>query len=320
MAFGGPGGHGGGHGGFGGPGHGGGHFGGPGFHGGCHGFHGGFHGGFGFFGHDHGMPGHHGEHGNVTSSDAGIDFDNDLEPEGLVDRLMDRIFVRKPILKPQQRCDYLPTPRAKAIAGTMTLLALIQGCVMFASNILASKIWCLGPFIVDGGLLLFPFTYVIGDVIVELFYLDTANRILKWVCFINALGLIALSVLHLLPDAPGVDNSAINVVFANSARIFLGSIIALITSGHINNWVYERMRQLTTARQIGSRSWVSSFFARLADTTLFTIIAFAGRNSSLLAIGKQIFSSFFVGMLLETCMIPITIWLVYQFKDAMDKE
>ena len=101
-----------------------------------------------------------------------------------------------------------PTPPAKA-QTLLTDFAAIQGALMILSNVLAAKIWgfSLGPLLVtfDAGLIIYPLTYVVGDLMIEIYGPRPANR-LAWRCgALNLVAFVALWLADLLPAAPGME-------------------------------------------------------------------------------------------------------------------
>jgi len=178
------------------------------------------------------------------------------------------------------------------------------------SNICAVKIWQIGPIILDGGFLLFPVTYVVTDILVELFYREYANRVTSWCCIINVICFLFLKFTSLLPASPSADQVDISSALGLSSRIFIASVIATLVSSRINNYVYDRLRRYTRGN-IGVllRTWVSSFFAHIPDSGLFTFIAFAGRQSTISGLCQQAFTSYLLAFVVETALMPLTVLL-----------
>lgn len=206
--------------------------------------------------------------------------------------------------------DIFPTPSTRRGANYLTLLCLCLGCAMCMSNICAVKIWQVGPFILDGGFLLFPITYVVTDVLVELFYRRYANRVVLWSCLVNAVCFLFLRLTSLLPASPTADQIDITNALGLSSRIFIASIVATIVSSRINNRVYDYLRPHTQGKPgICIRAWISSFFAHLLDSGIFTFLAFAGRQSSFQSLCQQALTSYLSAFAVETALMPITVFL-----------
>ena len=184
-----------------------------------------------------------------------------------------------PLAKTQTPTSALPT-KAQTL---LTDFAAIQGALMILSNVLAAKIWgfTLGPLLVtfDAGLIIYPLTYVVGDLMVEIYGPRPANR-LAWRCgALNLVAFVALWLADLLPAAPGIDNLNFHQVLGLSGVVFLGSTAGFVASQLTNNRVFEHIRRRFGESRPLLRFLGSSAVAHAVDIVVFNAIAFAGRMS-----------------------------------------
>lgn len=215
-------------------------------------------------------------------------------------------------------------------ALVLAVLGILMGATLILSNLMAVKLWALGPFPLpgflsaifhtgtfqirlDGGFVLFPLSYVLGDVLVELYHEKIANRIAYWACAANVVGCLLFRVVDLLPALPGTTDVSLSTVFGLSSRIMLASTIGFVLNTRVNNRASIIMQGFTRPEHIGIRAWISSFLARITDTISFTLIAFLGELSFKDCIWQMI-GSFTAGMVVETFMIPITIITVIKLR------
>ena len=227
-------------------------------------------------------------------------------------------------LRIQAKSDYVdvfPTTSTRLGANYLTILCLILGCAMCMSNICAVKIWQIGPLILDGGFLLFPITYVVTDILVEIFYRKYANRVIFWCCLANVGCFLALQLTKYLPAAPGASQVDIASSLGLSSRIFIASVIATIVSSRVNNLIYDWLRPYTKSLPGTSlRAWASSFVAHIPDSALFTVLAFAGLQSTAQGLFQQAVTSYLSAFAVETLFIPITtivaVYLKVQIRQA----
>jgi len=156
---------------------------------------------------------------------------------------------------------------------------------IIVANYTAVKIWNLFGIPVDGGLILFPLSYVFGDVLSEIYGRKTAD-VVAWSS--AAIGLFTMVVMRLvagLPDYPGADNMAFAMVSGMTRRIFFASIMGFLASQLCNNLVFEKIRRrqanrtTETSRQFGWRAFASSAVAHVPDVVIFEPLAFWGRLS-----------------------------------------
>lgn len=106
--------------------------------------------------------------------------------------------------------------------------ALSSGTLLI-SNLSAIKLWNLGGIAVDGGLVLFPLTYILGDLIVELFGRKMARSVVLSGFLINVIAVLVFWAVIALPPYPGWEmQEAYSSVLGFSWRIIFGSLLSLI--------------------------------------------------------------------------------------------
>lgn len=223
--------------------------------------------------------------------------------------------------EPKKEHDFLPSVRARKISYSLAILALIMATFTIFSNILASKVWQIGPFILDGGIVVFPLVWTAQDIMVQVFYKKTTNFFCGLVAGINLIAMIALFITTLLPVAPNMANPNFQTIFNFSARVFIASSAGYLVRSFINNSIFDAMRTTTDERRdIALRSIVSSFFSRIFDSVIFTFIAFFGR-SDLLVFVKQAAMSFIAATAIEALLSwlitkPVSLWLIDFLKSS----
>lgn len=169
-----------------------------------------------------------------------------------------------------------PTPEATNVLIMMTALMTLT---VIVANLAATKIWNLGGIPVDGGILLFPVSYVLGDLLVEIYGGRTANHV-AWASSVTGLLTVAVIALtKVLPDYPGADNSGFLAITGATGRIFAASIIGFLASQLFNNYVFEWVRYKWRGSAFWKRAFVSSILAHIPDILLFEPIAFLGKLS-----------------------------------------
>lgn len=157
--------------------------------------------------------------------------------------------------------------------------------VLIISNLASSaKIVTLGPFTFDGGTLLFPLSYIFGDILTEVYGYAVSRRVI-WIGFVAA-ALFSLTVwiVGLLPGeaewSSRVGMDAYNAVLGSTPRIVLASLIAYWAGAFSNAFVLARMKVMTQGRWLWTRTIGSTIVGQAVDTFLFVVIAFAGMMSA----------------------------------------
>ena len=150
--------------------------------------------------------------------------------------------------------------------------------ILLLSNVIgAAKLATVGGFTFGAGILFFPVSYVIGDVLTEVYGYSRARRCI-WVGFGAMLFMAFMSfVVVALPPAAGWDGqSAYEAVFGQVPRIVFASIVAFWAGEFVNAFVLARMKVWTAGKHLWSRTIGSTFFGQAADSLLFYPLAFWG--------------------------------------------
>jgi uncharacterized integral membrane protein (TIGR00697 family) len=159
--------------------------------------------------------------------------------------------------------------------------------VLLVSNLIAQKIcllgpvsiggWSLGPFAVSGAVLLFPITYIFGDVFTEVYGYAASRRAIWLGFFGTALLYVIGAVVIALPAAPGWRNQqAFATVFGFIPRILAASLIAFWAGEFANSYTLARMKILTNGRMLWTRTVGSTIVGQGVDTVLVIMLTFGG--------------------------------------------
>lgn len=188
----------------------------------------------------------------------------------------------------------------------LELVTALFVAVLLISNVASSKFVRLGPFSFDGGTILFPISYIFGDILTEVYGYRRSRRVI-WTGFFCA-GLMAgvLSLVGALPPANGWENqAAYKAILGTTPRIVLGSLIAYFAGEFSNSYTLAKMKIWTQGRWLWTRTIGSTLVGEGVDTLLFVSIAFAGAVPWLL-FWKTIYSNYVFKCGLEAIMTPVT--------------
>jgi uncharacterized integral membrane protein (TIGR00697 family) len=188
-----------------------------------------------------------------------------------------------------------------------TFVAVFTALVII-SNVTATKGVAFGPIITDGGFIVFPLTYVIGDVLSEVYGFKAARRAIFLGFAMNGLAALTFWVTIYLPAADFYTNEEHfeNIVHAYTQLIIAG-LAGFIVGQTINAWVVVWIKEKTKEKHLWARLVGSTFAGQLGDTLVFCSIA---AN----AIGISTFRDFVVYTALgwfyktavEVVMLPVT--------------
>jgi uncharacterized integral membrane protein (TIGR00697 family) len=186
------------------------------------------------------------------------------------------------------------------------LIMALFVAVLLISNVASSKILELGPFTFDGGTILFPISYIFGDILTEVYGYRRSRRVI-WAGFACA-GLMAgvFALVGALPPAEGWENQdAYLAILGTTPRIVAGSLIAYFAGEFSNSYTLAKMKILTRGRWLWTRTIGSTLVGEGVDTVLFVAIAFAGTLPWPL-FWSIIASNYVFKCGLEAAMTPIT--------------
>lgn len=150
--------------------------------------------------------------------------------------------------------------------------------ILLLSNLIgAAKLAQVGGFTFGAGILFFPVSYVIGDVLTEVYGYSNARRCV-WMGFFALIFMAFMSfVVVAMPPAPGWDGqAAYESVFGSTWRIVLASVTAFWAGEFVNSFVLAKMKILTAGKHLWSRTIGSTVFGQAIDSLIFYPIAFLG--------------------------------------------
>ncbi|MBX5452257.1 MAG: queuosine precursor transporter [Thermogemmatispora sp.] len=158
----------------------------------------------------------------------------------------------------------------------VTIAALFVTCLITA-NIIAVKIIAFAGLLVPAGIIVFPLSYLFGDVLTEVYGYAAARRVI-WLGFAcNLLAVMAISLGGWAPAAPfWKQQAAYNAILGFTPRLLLGSFVAYLCGEFANSFVLAKLKILTKGRWLWTRTIGSTFVGEGLDTLIFITVAFWG--------------------------------------------
>jgi uncharacterized integral membrane protein (TIGR00697 family) len=149
--------------------------------------------------------------------------------------------------------------------------------ILLVSNLVAQKICKIGPFAVSGAVLLFPITYIFGDVFTEIYGFAASRRAI-WLGFFGTALLYLMGYITIaLPAAPGWHNQqAFTTVFGFIPRILAASLTAFWAGEFANSYTMARLKLVTNGRKLWTRTIGSTIVGQAVDTALVITLTFVG--------------------------------------------
>ena len=176
------------------------------------------------------------------------------------------------------------------------------------SNIMAVKVISVfGLFYFDAGTITFPFAYMLGDVLTEIWGYKTARKVILATFMCNVVMVLCTQIGVYLPSPEYLDVSAqaYNTMFTYVPRIVIGSLTGFLLGELSNAWLMEKIKRWTNGKRLWVRTIGSSAVAYVFDSLPFVLIAFAGTVSTrdlLLMIAFQYGAKLLIEVVLGTPM------------------
>jgi len=188
----------------------------------------------------------------------------------------------------------------------LTALSVFFVSVLLISNIASTKIVDFGWFTFDGGTLLFPLSYIFGDIMTEVYGYKKARNVI-WLGFISALvmSLVFMVVGALPPAADWGNQAAYDSILGLTPRIVLASLFAYFCGSFSNSFILAKMKIITKGKLLWTRTIGSTVVGELVDSTLFILIAFWGVLPGTLLV-TLIVSNYIFKTIVEVLFTPLT--------------
>ena len=188
----------------------------------------------------------------------------------------------------------------------LTLILTFNIAFQLISDATAGKLIFLFGVGVSVTVLYFPFTYIISDIVTEVYGYAKARMILWYTLFASILAGLIYQIAVAIPPAPFFDdNDAYATVFGIVPRVLIGGWLAVFLGDIVNNYALAKLKLITHGRLLWMRTITSTILGQGVNTSVFYLIALSGvlPSSQLL---HAILISWLVKIIVEAAMTPVT--------------
>lgn len=197
--------------------------------------------------------------------------------------------------------------RLPAVEHFRYLETLIQTFVviLLVSNLIAAKLVPIGVFRVSAAQMLFPITYIFGDVFTEV-YGYGASRKAIWRGFYASILMAAMGIFAIwLPPAPEWHNqAAFETIFGVVPRIVAGSLLAFWCGEFANSYTLARLKLLTKGKHLWTRTVGSTVVGQFVDTVI--VVSFIYYDQPIATILNVMVSGYLFKVTYEILATPLT--------------
>lgn len=157
------------------------------------------------------------------------------------------------------------------------LLVAIFVTTLIVSNVIAVKLIDVGGWVLPAGIIIFPISYIIGDVLTEVYGYRRARQVI-WLGFTcNLFAIAAIWLAMVLPPVAFWDGQiAYEQILGYTPRLLAASFLAYLMGEFANAYVLAKLKIVTQGRWLWTRTISSTLVGQGLDSAVFIVVAFAG--------------------------------------------
>lgn len=195
------------------------------------------------------------------------------------------------------------------------ITAVFVTCLLIA-NIIAVKLVNIFGLILPAAVIIFPVSYIFGDVLTEVYGYSAARRVIWLGFFCNFLAVVAIWVGGLLPPASFWDGQeAYQTILGFTPRLLIASFIAYLIGEFANSFVLAKLKIATKGRLLWLRTISSTLIGQGLDSLVFISVAFWGTIPAA-GLANAIITQWLFKTSYEVLATPFTYLIVNWLKKA----
>lgn len=206
-----------------------------------------------------------------------------------------------------------PAPGARYSKWFLMTTAVFVTCLITA-NIIAVKLISVAGWILPAAVIIFPVSYIVGDILTEVYGYRQARQVIWLGFFCNLIAVAAIWLGGLLPAAGFWDaQPAYDRILGYSPRLLAASIAAYLVGEFTNAYVLAGMKVATRGRWLWTRTIGSTLVGQGLDSAVFITLAFAGTIPAA-GMAAAVVTQWLVKSAYEALMTPVTYAVVHFLK------
>lgn len=189
-------------------------------------------------------------------------------------------------------------------AFTYLIIAALFVASLVVANVVAGKVLDLYGFIVPGAFLLYAITFLMTDLMNELYGKEAAKTLVNVGFFASLFAAVFIYLTQLLPVAPfaAETQEAYEILLGTNMRFVIASMVAYYISQMWDVWFFSYLKDKFDGKHKWLRNNASTMTSQIIDTAIFITIAFIGDVPDL---GWMIVSQYFLKLLIAAADTPI---------------
>ena len=201
-------------------------------------------------------------------------------------------------------------PKAQFVQNTYSAWFLLVTTVfitcLITANIIAVKLFSVAGLVLPAAVIIFPISYIVGDVLTEVYGYQRARQVIWLGFFCNLIAVVAIWLGGLLPPASFWDGqAAYDQILGYTPRLLAASFLAYLAGEFANSFVLAKMKIFTKGRWLWTRTIGSTLVGQGLDSLVFISGAFLG-TIPLAGLGSAIVTQWLAKSAYETLATPLT--------------
>lgn len=194
------------------------------------------------------------------------------------------------------------------------MIAAVFVTCLITANIIAVKLIVVAGLVLPAAVIIFPVSYIIGDILTEVYGYAAARRVI-WLGFgCNLLAVAAIWGAQWLPAAGFWEaQPAYERILGYTPRLLLASFLAYLVGEFSNAFVLAKLKIATQGRWLWLRTIGSTLVGQGLDSSIFIVIAFAGTMPAA-GLVNAVVTQWLVKTAYEALATPLTYWVVNRVK------
>jgi uncharacterized integral membrane protein (TIGR00697 family) len=201
-------------------------------------------------------------------------------------------------------------PKARFVQNAYSPWFLLVTAVfitcLITANIIAVKLFSVAGLVLPAAVIIFPISYIVGDVLTEVYGYQRARQVIWLGFFCNLIAVVAIWLGGVLPPASFWDGqAAYDQILGYTPRLLAASFLAYLAGEFANSFVLAKMKIFTKGRWLWTRTIGSTLVGQGLDSLVFISGAFLG-TIPLAGLGSAIVTQWLAKSAYETLATPLT--------------
>lgn len=196
--------------------------------------------------------------------------------------------------------------RKVMVSQRFVIICAIYVTCLLMSNLIAGKMMALGSITLPAAVILFPITYIFGDVFTEVYGFKNA-RIIIWVGFACSFFAVVVYMITIALPYPDfwTNQEAYATVLGTTPRVFAASLIGYLFGEFSNSMIISKLKVITKGKRLWMRTILSTVVGEAFDSIIFIVISFWGTMENAVLLQMILFQYLFK-VCYEVVLTPAT--------------